>query len=113
MTVILSINMASTALITIKVIRIGITLYFTALAIVRHSQRKKPALAMPSTITIIPATKMMVSQLIPLELLSPELIQKFPVMMVFRFSVSIIACGLFMHTPKTMMSVAAAHPSVM
>ena len=80
---------------------------------VRHSQRKKPALAMPSTITIIPATKMMVSQLIPLELLSPELIQKFPVMMVFRFSVSIIACGLFMHTPKTMMSVAAAHPRVM
>ena len=67
---------------------------------------------MPSTITIMPATKMIVSQLIPLELLSPELIQKAPVTIDFKFSVSMIACGLFMQIPNTIISVAAAHPSV-
>lgn len=39
-TVILSINIERTALIIIKVTSIGITLYLTALAIVRQSQRK-------------------------------------------------------------------------
>ena len=64
-TVILSINMARILDITIKVIKSGIVRYFTAFAIRRHSQRKKPALPMPSTIIIIPAIKRIVAQLIP------------------------------------------------
>ena len=112
MTVILSMNMASTALITIKVTKIGKILYFTALAMVRHSHRKNPAFAIPSTITIMPATKIMVSQLMPLELLSPALIQNLPVKIDLILSVSVMAAGLFMQMPKTMSRVAAAHPSV-
>ena len=64
-TVILSINIANMADITINVIKIGIVLYFTAFAIRRQSQRKNPARPIPSTINIIPAIKRMVAQLMP------------------------------------------------
>ena len=55
----------STADIIIKVIKIGMILYLTILAILRQSQRKKPTLAIPSTIIIIPAMNIIVSQFIP------------------------------------------------
>lgn len=64
-TVILSINMDSIVDNTIKVIKSGITLYLTSFAIYMHNHLKKPTLAIPSTITIIPKMKIMVSQLIP------------------------------------------------
>ena len=68
MTVILSMNIASIADINMNVIKIGITLYFTAFAIVMQSHLKNPAAAIPSTMIIIPATKMIVAQLMPAEL---------------------------------------------
>ena len=67
MTVMLSMNMARTLLITMKTTNSGMVLYFTSLASSMHSQRKKPAAAMPSTIIIMPAMKMMVSQLMPVD----------------------------------------------
>ena len=61
----LSINIESTALITINTINIGTTLYLTSFARRIHSQRKNPTLAIPSTITIIPAMNIIVAQLMP------------------------------------------------
>ncbi len=91
-TVILSMNMESTALIAIKVARIGIVLYFTSFAIPRHSQRKKPALPIPSTIIIMPAMKTMVSQLIPTAVsAAPVLYQKEGLKKAARLSVSTTA----------------------
>ena len=46
-------------------IKIFVVLYLTALAMVRQSQEKNPESAIPSTMIIIPAMKMMVCQLIP------------------------------------------------
>ena len=66
-TVMESINIASTKDITIKVIKIGTALYFTALAILRQSHLKKPDAPMPSTIIIIPYMKTIVDQFIPVE----------------------------------------------
>ena len=64
-TVILSINMARMLDITMKVMKSGIVLYFTAFAIRRQSHRKKPARPIPSTMSIIPAINRIVAQLIP------------------------------------------------
>ena len=66
-TVMLSINMDSTPDTSMKAMRIGTGLYLTSLAIAMHSHLKKPTLAIPSTIIIIPAIKIIVAQLIPLE----------------------------------------------
>ena len=113
-TVILSINIERTALIIINVTSIGITLYLTALAIVRQSQRKNPALAIPSTITIIPAIKIMVAQFIPLELSLPlpEVCQNSVVNMLLMFKVSIIAFGLLIQIANTIIIVARPQPRV-
>ena len=59
-------NMDNTADIIIKATRIGTGLYLTSLAIAMQSHLKKPTLAMPSTITIIPAMKIIVAQFMPL-----------------------------------------------
>ena len=69
---------------------------------------------MPSTITIMPAIKIMVAQLIPLELSSacPAVCQNDDVKMLFKFNVCVMAEKLCMHTPKTMTSVARAQSSV-
>ena len=67
----LSMNMASRADMIIKATKMGTVRYFTVLAKVIHIQRKKPALAMPSTIIIIPAMNRMVDQLTPLALSPP------------------------------------------
>ena len=72
MTVILSMNIASTKDISINVINTGIVRYFTSFAISRQSQRKNPAFPIPSTMIIIPKMKMMVDQLIPDEDASPS-----------------------------------------
>ena len=111
---ILSINIESTALIIINVTSMGITLYFTAFAMVRHSQRKNPALAIPSTITIIPAINIIVAQLIPLDSSAefPLTCQNSAVNMLLTFSVSIIADGDLIHMPNTMTIVARPHPRV-
>ncbi len=69
-TVMLSINMESTADMIINVMKIGIVLHFTRNAIFMQSQRKKPAFAIPSTMIIMPAIKTIVAQLIPLLSLS-------------------------------------------
>ena len=45
--------------------KMGTGLKLTHWAMVIHSHRKNPLAAIPSTITIIPAMKRMVSQLIP------------------------------------------------
>ena len=113
-TVILSINIARTADMIINVIKTGIVLKCTNFAIVIHSQRKNPAFAIPSTITIIPAMKMIVAQLIPLELsdASPASYQKPGVKMEWIFSVSNAAFISCMHTPNTSTSVARPQPSV-
>ncbi len=66
-TVMLSTNMARNPASRVIATRMGTTRYLTALATTRHSQRKSPALAMPSTIIIMPVIKMMVCQLTPLE----------------------------------------------
>ena len=71
-TVIESINIARTADIIINVMKTGMVLYLTRLAILRHSQRKNPTLAIPSTIIIIPAMNIIVSQFIPLLAVSEE-----------------------------------------
>ena len=64
-TVMLSINMDRTKARIINMIKIFVVLYLTALAMVRQSQEKNPESAIPSTMIIIPAMKMMVCQLIP------------------------------------------------
>ena len=61
----LSINMDRTKARIINMIKIFVVLYLTALAMVRQSQEKNPESAIPSTMIIIPAMKMMVCQLIP------------------------------------------------
>ena len=61
----LSMNIERTDDIIMNVINIGITLYFTAFAIIRHSHLKNPLWAIPSTITIMPAIKSIVAQLMP------------------------------------------------
>ncbi len=65
MTVILSMNMDSTAAMIVNVIKIGTVLHFTRKAIFMHNQRKKPERAMPSTISIMPAMNRIVAQLMP------------------------------------------------
>ena len=70
-TVMLSINIESSAAITMNVKNSGIGLYRTMRASAMHSQRKNPLSAMPSTITIMPAIKKMVSQLMPVEVSPP------------------------------------------
>ena len=79
-----------------------------------HSQRKNPTLAIPSTMIIIPATKTIVSQLIPLDASEdvPPVYQNPFVKKQFRLSVSVTALMLRSPTPKTRMSVSSAHPSV-
>ncbi len=80
-----------------------------------HSHLKKPALAMPSTIIIIPAIKIMVAQFIP-EVLSedsPALYQNSVVKMFCRLSVSQNASKLRKHNPNTITAVARPLPSVM
>ena len=69
-TVILSMNIESTAAITMNVMNIGMVLHFTRKAIFMQSQRKKPAFAIPSTMTIMPAMKIIVAQFMPLLSLS-------------------------------------------
>ena len=94
-TVILSMNIASIEDINMNVIKIGITLYFTAFAIVMQSHLKNPAAAIPSTMIIIPAMNTIVSQLIPAEasLASPAVCQNPGEKILCMFSVSIIARG--------------------
>ncbi len=65
MTVMLSMNMERKPERNMKVIRMGMTRYFTSLATRRHIQRKKPAAPIPSTMTIMPPMKIMVCQLTP------------------------------------------------
>ncbi len=65
MTVMLSMNMDRKPERSMKVIRMGITRYFTSLATRRHIQRKNPAAPIPSTMTIMPPMKIMVCQLTP------------------------------------------------
>ena len=113
-TVILSMNIARTNDMIMNVINIGMTLYRTAFAIVIHSQRKKPAFAIPSTITIIPARKMIVAQLIPPVLSdeAPASYQNESVKMFLIFNVSSIASMLCIATPNTRTSVASPHTNV-
>ena len=63
----LSINIAKNVDNNMKVIKMGMLLYLTILAMRIQSQRKKPTRAMPSTMIIIPMIKRIVSQLIPFE----------------------------------------------
>ena len=65
MTVMLSMNMDRKPESNMKVIRMGITRYFTSLATTRHIQRKNPAAPIPSTMIIMPPMKIMVCQLTP------------------------------------------------
>ena len=64
-TVMLSMNIAKTAESIMEVKNTGTILKFTILAIDTHSHLKKPVLAMNSTISIIPAIKIIVAQFIP------------------------------------------------
>ena len=79
----------------------------------RHSQRKKPAFAIPSTMIIMPAIKIMVSQLIPDEAPpSPTWYQKSTVKMLATLSVSQTAVPLCMHKRNTITIVSSPAPSV-
>ena len=60
--------MDSTPDTSMNAMSIGTGLYLTSLAIAIQSHLKKPTLAIPSTIIIIPAIKIIVAQLMPLEL---------------------------------------------
>ena len=112
-TVMLSMNIDRNADITIKTMNKEIGLYFTSFASLMQSQRKNPAFAMPSTIIIIPARKMIVAQLMPLvDSSAPAEYQKDGVNIVFRFSVCIIADGLCMQIPNTITSVRIPQPIV-
>ena len=113
-TVMLSINIASTADISIKVTKIGTVRQRTSFAIFIQSQRKKPTRAIPSTITIIPAIKTIVSQFIPQEASadSPGRYQKSGLIMLPKLRVSFTASRLCIHTPKTSIRVSAPQPRV-
>ena len=79
-----------------------------------QSHLKKPAFAMPSTITIIPAINIIVAQFIPLELSPPSdaVYQKPAVKMLFKLSVFDIASMLCMLIPNTTSIVSPAQISV-
>ena len=113
-TVILSINMDRKLAININVMKIGMVLYLTAFAIRMHNQRKNPAFPIPSTMIIMPAMKIMVSQLIPAEASPPcpAGYQKLNVKIARRFSVSQIAAGLCITNPNTRTSTRRPHTSV-
>ena len=64
-TVMLSMNIAKTAESIMEVKNTGTILKFTILAIDTHSHLKKPVRAINSTISIIPAIKIIVAQCIP------------------------------------------------
>ena len=110
-TVILSMNIAKTVDKIINVKKIGTTLYFTIFAILIQSHLKNPTLAIPSTITIIPKIKTMVSQLIPVEAsaLAPPVYQKCCVNMLWIFNVSTMASILRIPIPNTSIIVRRAH----
>ena len=78
-----------------------------------QSQPKKPACAMPSTMTIMPAMKVMVAQLMP-ELASsaPAEYQNDGVTKSASDSEFQMASGLLMQTPNTKTSVSRPHESV-
>ena len=113
-TVILAMNIERNADRIIKVIRIGTILYRTSFAISMQSHVKKPARFIPSTMTIIPAIKIMVAQLIPLESSDacPTVCQKLVVKMLLTFNTSMIACPLCRQIPRTKMMVSNPQPSV-
>lgn len=102
-TVMLSINIAKIADINIKAIKMGMVLYLTAFASLKQSQRKKPDLAIPSTIIIIPKTKIMVDQFMPVVAspASPASYQKDSVKILLMFIVCQKAVILRIQTPKT------------
>ena len=64
-TVMLSMNIERKPASRVKTTSIAITLYLTNRATYRQIQRKKPTLANPSTIIIIPPMKMIVCQFTP------------------------------------------------
>ena len=103
MTVMLSMNIASAADSVMNATRILTGSYLTALARVRQSHLKKPACPMPSIMTIIPPMNRIVAQLIPLDssVASCAAYQNDGWKMFLNASVSMIACGLRMQTPKT------------
>ena len=105
-------NIDSTADISMNVMNSGTTLYFTSFASVIHSHLKKPAFAMPSTIIIMPAMKMIVAQLIPEELSSEAPYQKPWVNMLPMLSVCQMAFISFMQIPNTRTRVASPQQRV-
>ena len=80
-----------------------------------QSHLKKPTLAIPSTMIIIPRMNRMVSQLMPLEVsaVSAAEYQKPGVKKQRRFNVSQIAEGLRMAMPMTPIRVSRPHARVM
>ena len=78
-----------------------------------QSHWKKPARAIPSTMTIMPAMKMIVDQLMPDEdSASPAEYQKPGVKILPTFSVSRMALPLRIARPNTRIRVSSPHPSV-
>ena len=79
-----------------------------------QSQRKKPTFAIPSTMIIMPAIKMIVCQLIPEEasLDSPAAYQNPVVKKLCKFRVRMIAPMLCIPSPKTRSRVRRPHASV-
>ena len=68
---------------------------------------------MPSTMIIMPAIKVMVSQLMPVEVVAaPIWYQKFGWKMLYRLSASNTARPLRMHRPNTTVRVRKPHPRV-
>lgn len=107
MTVMLSMNMDSTAERTIKRMNRGAGLKWTIRASRMHSHRKKPLSAMPSTITIMPAIKSMVSQLMPVVVsTSPREYQKVGEIKLWKLRDSATAAGSRIQSPNTMTRVA-------
>ena len=113
-TVIESMNIARIPDISMKVTKIGITLYLTVLARSMHSHLKNPTRAIPSTIIIIPEMKMIVAQLIPLDSPSPPsaAYQNPSVKMFSTLSVLRAASAECMPRPNTRISVRAPHTRV-
>ena len=111
-TVILSMNIARNDDIIINEINKGMVLYFTSLASLRHSHLKKPAFAIPSTIIIIPAIKIIVDQLIPDDSSSFVEYQKLDVNMLLTLSVFTMALPLCIISPNTTPNVNMPHASV-
>ena len=113
-TVIESINMARTDERIINATNILTGSNFASLAILRQSQSKKPASAIPSTITIIPHKKMMVAQLTPevCSDASSAAYQKLGLKIPPIASVSRNASRLRMPTPNTNTLVKAPHDNV-